>query len=367
LVAAAFGVSGFMDLESQTGPAGLEATKADNLIKERLRQQTAPQEFILVESAAATADDSAFASFVDSLVADLEAIREVSSVASYRDGSQGLVSSDGRTALVVVTLAGDEVDAAETAKPVVDAVSEVDGRGGFRVTTVGFGSVSLEINSLLEKTLEQGELIGIVIALLVLVVVFGSVVAAGVPIVIAMLSIFVAVGATALASNVMEMSDYVVFIITMIGLAVGIDYSLFIVQRYREERAGGLEIRQALNCQSRRTLFWNGGDGRLGGHAHNPGPGVPGLRSRRHAGRRGDPSGGSNPPPGRAVAAGRPRQLANAALHRQERFGAGHRWSVGGRHARRDRTAGRHPSPFGQPPRFGSVASAGHRPGKRRH
>ena len=140
-------------------------------------------------------------------------------------------------------------------------VQRADGTDGFRVTTVGFGSVEGEINTLLTDTLEQGELIGLAVALVVLVIVFGAAVAAGVPIVVALLSIFVAIGATALVSNVMEMSDFVVFIITMIGLAVGIDYSLFIVQRYRQERALGLQKIDAITtagATASRTVFFSG-------------------------------------------------------------------------------------------------------------
>jgi RND superfamily putative drug exporter len=140
-------------------------------------------------------------------------------------------------------------------------VKGVDGTDGFRVTTVGFGSVEGEITDLLAETLEQGELIGIVVALVILLLVFGAVVAAGLPIILALLSIFVAVGATALVSNVIDMSNFIVFIITMIGLAVGIDYSLFIVQRFREERARGREKIEAITtagATASRTVFFSG-------------------------------------------------------------------------------------------------------------
>jgi RND superfamily putative drug exporter len=261
LVVVAFGVSGAMKATSQTDTVGTEATKSHDLIKERLRAETPPEEFIIVESATTTANDPAFGSFVDSLVTDLQAVKEVDSVASYRNGGEGLVSADGHTALVTATLTGDKEDAADTAKPVVAVIDAADGSDGFRVTTVGFGSVEGEITSELEKTLKQGELIGIAVALVVLIIVFGAVVAAGVPIIVALLSIFVAIGATALVSNAVEMSDFVTFIITMIGLAVGIDYSLFIVQRYREERARGrakIEAISMAGATASRTVFFSG-------------------------------------------------------------------------------------------------------------
>jgi RND superfamily putative drug exporter len=261
LVAAAFGASGTMNVSSNTETAGTEATTAANLIKERLREQTPPEEFIVVESASSTSDDAAFAGFVDSLVGQLRALGHVQSVTSYRDGVDGLVSADGHTALVTARLNGGEEDAADNAEPLADVVRKVDGTQDFRVTTVGFGSVGNEISSLLNDTLRQGELIGIVVALIVLLLVFGAAVATGLPILVALLSIFVAVGATALVSNEMGMSDYVVFIITMIGLAVGIDYSLFIVHRVREERGRGrptIEAITAAGATASRAVFFSG-------------------------------------------------------------------------------------------------------------
>jgi len=261
LLVVAFAASGAMNASSDTAAAGTEATTAENLIKERLREQTPPEEFIIVESQTTTTDEVAFAGFVDSLVSDLAAIAEVDSVASYRNGAEGLVSEDGHIALVTARLTGDEEQAVDTAKPLVAVVEAADGTEGFRVTTVGFGSVEGEISSLIEDTLKQGEMIGIAVALVILLVVFGAAVAAGVPILVALLSIFVAVGATALVSNAVEMSDFVVFIITMIGLAVGIDYSLFIVQRFREERASGRQTIEAITtagATASRAVFFSG-------------------------------------------------------------------------------------------------------------
>ena len=261
LVVAAFGAAGAMNVSSDTAAAGTEATRAKDLIEKRLREQTPPEEFIIIESQNATADEAVFSGFVDTLVRDLEALAEVDSVASYRNGGEGLISEDRHTALVTAKLTGDEEDAADSAEPLVAVVNAADGTDGFRVTTVGFGSVEGEISSLLEDTLAQGELIGIAVALVVLILVFGAAVVAGVPILIALLSIFVAVGATALVSNAIEMSEFVVFIITMIGLAVGIDYTLFIVQRFREERAAGVQKIEAITAAGEtasRAVFFSG-------------------------------------------------------------------------------------------------------------
>jgi RND superfamily putative drug exporter len=261
LLVAAFGASTTMNLSANTSTSGTEASEASDLIDERLRGETPPEEFVIVESAEATADEAAFSGFVDSLVSDLRALDDVVSVTSYLDGAEGLVSADGQTVLIIVTLSGDEDDADEVVGPLVDLVHAVDGTDGFRVTTAGFGSVGIEFSDLIAETLEQGELVGITFALVILLLVLGAVVAAGLPIILALLSIFVAVGATALVSNAMEMSDFIVFIITLVGLAVGIDYSLLIIHRYREERVRGHEKIEAITmtgATASRTVFFSG-------------------------------------------------------------------------------------------------------------
>lgn len=85
LLVAAYGASNAMDLAGDPGTAGTESTKAMDLIDNRLRGETPPEEFLIVESQTATTDEAAFSGFVDSLVSDLRALDEVDSVVSYRD------------------------------------------------------------------------------------------------------------------------------------------------------------------------------------------------------------------------------------------------------------------------------------------
>jgi uncharacterized membrane protein YdfJ with MMPL/SSD domain len=110
LLAVAYFAAGAMNLTASPGTAGTDATRAKDLIDQRLRQQTPPEEFIVVESQAMTAGDEAYSAFVDSLLGDLRALEAVTSASSYRDGTEGLVSEDGHTVLIPVTLSGDEAD-----------------------------------------------------------------------------------------------------------------------------------------------------------------------------------------------------------------------------------------------------------------
>jgi RND superfamily putative drug exporter len=99
------------------------------------------------------------------------------------------------------------------------------------------------------------------VALVILVVVFGAAVAAGLPLILAVVSILTAVGMTVIVGRAFELSYFVVNMITMIGLAVGIDYSLFVVQRFREERAKGLDVIDAVERagdSATRAVFFSG-------------------------------------------------------------------------------------------------------------
>ena len=260
LVVAIVAASGISDVVTEdTQDAVGESSTAEQLIEERLRGPELAEEFIIVESQTASADEAALAGVVGSLVAELWALDEVETAVSYLDGAPGLLSGDGRVALIPVTLGGDLNDATVNAEPVIAAVELASETPGFRVTTMGDGSINGEFVELAEETLIKGETIGIALAIVILVVVFGAAVAAGLPVILALAAIIVAVGASALVGRVFELSIFVTNIITMIGLAVGIDYSLFVVQRFREERDAGREKVEAIAVAgataSRAVLF----------------------------------------------------------------------------------------------------------------
>lgn len=237
-----------------------ESETAGEIWAEHFESTGSPQEYVLVEGDGLTTDDPGFAAKVTGLVSALRQVETVDGTVSYLDGAPGMTSADGSVALVVVTLGGDG-DSSTLAEPVVEVVNAADAETGFRVTTIGNGSVNTEFNTLAEETLQRGELLGIPVALIILVIVFGAAVAAGIPLMLAIVSIVVAVGLTAVVGQVMDLSTFVMNMITMIGLAVGIDYSLFVVQRFREERAKGSEIVKAIELagdSATRAVFFSG-------------------------------------------------------------------------------------------------------------
>ena len=241
-----------------------ESLTADRLIEERLRGQEAARELVIVESTGSTVDDPGYRAFVTGLLAAMRALDGTVAGATsyYETGNEALVSADRHRTILPVSLAGDARDAAETVGPLARLVERAGGREGFTVLTAGVGSIADTFNTIAEEDLAAAETVGLPVALLVLVLVFGAVVAAGVPLVLALMAIVVAVGATALIGRAYELSFFVLNIITMIGLAVGIDYALFVLQRFREERAAGLDRQAAIaraGATASRAVLFSGG------------------------------------------------------------------------------------------------------------
>lgn len=213
-------------------------------------------DIVTVRSSRYKVDDPAFQAFVQRLI---QRGRESGAVASARDfytsRDPALVSADRHaTALPVLIpdtdLAGD----------VTALVDRADAAPQFDVAVTGDQTVDNDFNELSQRDLENGELrFGIPAALVVLVLVFGAVVAGLVPLLMAILSIIVALGLVALFSQTFNLSVFIVNMLTGMGLALGIDYSLFVVSRYREERGRRLGRHDAISgagaTASRAVLF----------------------------------------------------------------------------------------------------------------
>lgn len=148
----------------------------------------------------------------------------------------------------------------ELASPVDEAVNHLDGlhrlvdqvnaKPQFEAAITGAASLSIDAQHLAGEDLQRGELIGVPVALIILVIVFGTLVAAGLPLLLAGFSILVALALTVLVGNVFDLSIFALNILTATGLALGIDYSLFIISRYREERRDGLDKVAAIGATS---------------------------------------------------------------------------------------------------------------------
>jgi uncharacterized membrane protein YdfJ with MMPL/SSD domain len=211
-------------------------------------------ELVVVRSPRYTVDQPAFKRFVGGLVQQGSATGVVANAfVYYRNGDRTLVSADRHATLIGIQRQAD-VD------PLLPIVERNNGRDGFRVTITGEGTLDHDFNQLSQHDLKSGELgIGLPAALIILVLVFGTVVAGLVPLLMAILAIVLALGLTAIVADAFTLSVFVVNMLTAMGLALGIDYSLFVVSRYREERAGGAEQLEAIAASgataSRAVLF----------------------------------------------------------------------------------------------------------------
>jgi RND superfamily putative drug exporter len=213
-------------------------------------------ETVVVESTTAQFGDAAFTAALTDLSTVIAAIEGVQAVTIPTEAQPQPVSASGETALVSVAVTPD--DDGVVAEELLAAYASANADG---ISVRGIGPVTgeAEFDRLAEEGLIRGEAIGIGVALVILLVVFGAFVAAGIPLMVAIVSIIMAVGATAIVGQATELSFFVVNMITMMGLALGIDYSLVAVQRFREELAAGRSVLDAVtltgNTANRAVLF----------------------------------------------------------------------------------------------------------------
>src|SRR6476646_7163540 len=240
-----------------------ESQKAIDLIEQRLNRKEPVRDVVIVRSATRTVDQAEFQQQVESvrsrLVAAAPSVVRVGPT-YYQTHDRSQISKDQHSTLIQVTMPGSELnDAPDRIKPVIAAVDGADGRDGFTVLITGQATVGHDFTKLSESDLQKGEGIGIPIALLILLAVFGAVVAALVPLILTIFAIVVALALAALIGQISPLSFFVVNMITFMGLAVGLDYSLFIVSRYRDERREGHPKHEAIGLAgmtaSRAVLF----------------------------------------------------------------------------------------------------------------
>ena len=196
---------------------------------------------------------------VDDLVSELEATRATQSIRTfYADGDPTLVSPDKDATVLAI---GMGPDAEEGIKRVIEAVERVDA-GPFEAAITGEFTADEDFLAISNKDLKEGELFfGLPASLLVLLFVFGAVVASLVPLLLAIVAITVALALVALVGQAWELSFFVVNMLTAMGLALGVDYSLFIVSRFREERGAGRAKQAAIEAAGRtasRAVLFSG-------------------------------------------------------------------------------------------------------------
>ncbi len=236
-----------------------DSVQAHELLEERFPGHRRTTELVVVRSDDVTVDDPAFAARVRELAEAGDATGVVAAADSYfASGNEALVSEDRSATLIPIRLTEPEDENVELVLDVVRAEDERDDR--FDIAMTGQWTTAHDFNEVSQHDLEEGELkFGLPAAMIVLLLVFGAVVAAFLPLLLALVSIAVALGLTALLAQGFELSIFVVNMLIGMGLALGIDYALFVVSRFREERRAGVPKTEAIvatgGTASRAVLF----------------------------------------------------------------------------------------------------------------
>jgi uncharacterized membrane protein YdfJ with MMPL/SSD domain len=205
-------------------------------------------DIVVLRSSRYTVDAPQFEALVRGIVADVRRAGGVRSVHSYLDTRDpSLVTKDRHATMV--QFAADSDDGIDD---IVGAVEDADARPGFVVAVTGQETLNHDFNELSQSDLQEGELrVGLPAALIILLLVFGTVVAGLVPLLITLPSIVVALGLVAVLAHVFSLSVFVINMLTGMGLALAIDYALFGVSRFREERGRGREKLDAIAATAR--------------------------------------------------------------------------------------------------------------------
>jgi uncharacterized membrane protein YdfJ with MMPL/SSD domain len=227
-----------------------QSKRADQILKDGFPDSDGLSEVVLIQSPKLSVNAAEFQTTVNEVV-DLAksnpAIKDVKSPLDAANADQ--VSSDRQTVMVTWQMKGKYDDAKEKIDPIQAAVDKVGERHpGFYVGEAGSVSSSKALDKLFADQLKTAGERSIPITIIVLLLVFGALVAVGVPLLLALSGVIATVGLVALPSHLVPMDSNVSAVILLIGLAVGVDYSLFYLKREREERAAGKDHRAALEA-----------------------------------------------------------------------------------------------------------------------
>jgi RND superfamily putative drug exporter len=218
-----------------------ESARAEQALERGFPREGADESVIIQAPPGGRVTDARVRAAVGDVMRGISAQPGVRDVQSpYAAANTGQVSGDGRSALVTFEIAGDEPLAEERSAPVLAAVRDAarDNPGVF-VGQFGEASANAAISKSFEDDFKKAETISIPVTLLILLLAFGSLLAAGVPLLLGVTAVMAALGLINLFSHVIPMDESISSIVLLIGLAVGVDYSLFYLRRAREERRAG--------------------------------------------------------------------------------------------------------------------------------
>src|SRR3954470_6627172 len=204
------------------------------------------EEVVFFQSDRLTIKDPAFRAAVQDVTRRLSAQKYVSHVKSPLTGASA-VADGGHAALVDFQIAGDTTQATDRVDPILATVAAVQARHpGLDIRQFGGASAGKDINQVINDELAKAGELSLPVTLIILIVTFGTLVAAGLPLLIGITAVMAALGLVTIASKLLPVDQNLPAVVLLIGLAVGVDYSLFYLRREREERTAGRSERSAL-------------------------------------------------------------------------------------------------------------------------
>jgi RND superfamily putative drug exporter len=244
LVVVAFALGGLagtktVDFSKADGPG--ESGRMDRILDEGFKQPAG--ESVLVQSRTHRAGDPAFTAAVADVVARVSRLADVENV------HRGAVANDGHAALVAFDIRGDKHDAVDRIDPALDAVAAAQrAHPGFFIGVFGDASAEKGVMTAYEEDLGKAGVLSLPITLLILLIAFGALVAAGIPLLLGLTAVFATFGLIALPSHLVPVANEAYAMVLLIGLAVGVDYSMFYLKRERQERAAGRSPQAAIEA-----------------------------------------------------------------------------------------------------------------------
>ncbi|MGW6458125.1 MMPL family transporter [Streptomyces sp. NPDC055078] len=221
-----------------------QSTKAGQVIEDKFGGET--NLVLLVRSPEGGVDTPNAEKSGRALVADLKKDQTLENVISYWDtGSSALRSKDGREAMVLAHVKGEDTEQEENVQAILDAYTGSD-KNGLDVKAGGGTAVGNDVSAQVPQDLLLAELIAIPLTLILLLVVFGSVVSALLPLLIGVVAIMGTFAELAILGSITDVSVFAINLTTALGLGLGIDYALLMISRFRERLAAGDEVDDAV-------------------------------------------------------------------------------------------------------------------------
>jgi uncharacterized membrane protein YdfJ with MMPL/SSD domain len=223
-----------------------ESARSAEIVKDSFPQTAGEQ--VLIQSKTASPKDPAFKAAVADVEKGLAAQKDVTNLQSpYAKGNVGQISRDGHSVVVTFEIKGDSEKAEDKVDPILAATAAAQkAHPQLNIEQFGDASTGKAVSKMFEDDLKKAETLSLPLTMVILLLAFGALVAAGLPLLLGVTAVMATGGLTAAISQFSPATENLGAVVVLVGLAVGVDYSLFYIRREREERRAGRDPEAAL-------------------------------------------------------------------------------------------------------------------------